>query len=100
MKRVVLPQPPQATDMQYANNQLAFNRAVSDWMGRVKGILEDADRVNNRPMGQQFVVGTFSTNTTIAGTSTGTDVANFIASLVTAMQARGFSGQTVSRSGG
>lgn len=100
MKRVVLPQPPNADDAHFKNNQLAFNRATSDWMSRVKGLLEDADRLNNRPMGQQFAVGSFTTNTTIAGTSTGTDVANFLASLVTAMQARGSVSRTASRSGG
>jgi hypothetical protein len=100
MKRVVLPQPPNANDVRYSNNQLAFNRDVSDWMSRVKGLLEDSDRVNNRPMGQQFVVGSFTTNTTISGTSTGTDVANFLSSLITAMQAKGVVSQTVSRSGG
>ncbi len=100
MKRVVLPQPPDATSSVYRNNQAAFNQAISEWMRRVKGELEDSSRLNGRPLGQQFVVGSFTTNTTISGTSTGTDVANFIASLITAMEAKGIVSQTVSRKGG
>lgn len=100
MKHVVLPTPPNPDDPAYKNNPLAFNRAQFSWMAQVKGLLEDANNVNARPMAQQFAVGTFSTNTTISGTSTGTDVANFVSSLVTAMQAKGFVSQTVSRSGG
>lgn len=100
MRQVSLPTPPNPDDMAYRNNPLAFNRAQYAWMTRVKGLVEDASKINDRPMAQQFVVGAFTTNTAIAGTSTGTDVANFISSLVTALTAKGFNSQTVSRSGG
>lgn len=100
MKPVVLPTPPNPDDQAYKNSPLAFNRAQYTWMSEVKGLLESASTVNNRPMAQQFAVGSFTTNTTISGTSTGTDVSNFISSLVTAMEAKGLVSKTVSRSGG
>lgn len=100
MRRVVIPTPPNPDDPVYKNNTDAFARAQYKWMTQVKGVLEDASSINERPMGQQFQVGAFTTNTTISGTSTGTDVANFISSLITAMEAHGLSSPTVSRSGG
>jgi len=100
MKRVVLPQPPNPDEPAYKSNPLLLARANYQWMCRAKGALEDNSRLNDRPMGQQFAVGSFTTNTTISGTSTGTDVANFIASLVTAMEAKGLVSQTVSRKAG
>lgn len=100
MKRVLLPQPPNADDQLYASNPLAFNRAMSQWARITKGILEDASRDNDGAIGQQFQVGVFTTNTTITGTATLTDVANFVASLVTALTDKGLLSPTVSRSNG
>lgn len=100
MKRVTLPQPPNSEDLVYKSNPLAFNRAMSDWARRVKGAIEDASRVNDVPLGQQFQIGSFSTNTAINGTSTLGDVANFVCSLVTALIAKGVISQTVTRTGG
>jgi phosphotransferase system IIB component len=98
--RVILPQPPNPDDPAYKSNQSALARAQYWWMSRLRAAIEDSSRLNNRPMGQKFVVGTFTTNTTISGTSTGTDVANFMSSLVKAMEAKGLVSQTVSRTGG
>jgi hypothetical protein len=67
-------------------------------MNQVKGAIEDASRVNDAPLGQQFLSTNFTTNTVITGTTTGTDIANFVASLVAAMTARGFTSPTISRS--
>lgn len=100
MRQITLPNPPNPDDWAYKSNPLAFNRAQYTWMQQVKGVIESASQVNDRSMAQQFVVGSFTTNTAISGTSTGTDVANFISSLVTAMTSKGFNSQTVSRSGG
>lgn len=100
MRREVLPQPPNPDDMAYRADALKFARAQYDWMCRVKGYLEDSSRRNDRPMGQQFVVGSFTTNTTITGTSTLGDVANFVASLTEAMISKGLVSQTVSRTNG
>lgn len=98
MRHVILPQPPNANDPAFKDSPLAFNRAASDWMRRVKGLIEDASRIDDAPLGQQFRVGSFTTNTTIAGTSTGTDVSNFLCSLLTAFIAKGQVSQTVTRS--
>jgi hypothetical protein len=67
------------------------------WMQQTKQLLDDANRLNGAPMGQAFSVGSFTTNTSISGTSTGTDVANFVSSLVTAMLAKGLASSSVSR---
>ncbi len=98
MKRVVLPQPPDAA--QYRANQYGFMVASSDWMRRVKGLIEDASRINDSPIGQQFLTADFTTNTTVTGTTTGTDLSNFVASLVQAMTERGIVSATISRSDG
>lgn len=100
MKRVVLPQPPDADESTYKNNQQAFNRAVTTWCRRVKGALEDYSRVNDRPMAQQLVVSSYSTNTALTGTSTLADVADFVCTLIDVMKAKGLSSQTASRKGG
>jgi len=90
MKQVVLMGPPNPDDGMYKNNAAGYNRAMYTWCNHVKGILEQESSVNNIPLGQNFVVGTYALNTFIASTSTGTDVTNFISSLVTAMTKRGF----------
>lgn len=98
MKRITLPSPPNADEPQYRQNQQAFNRAMTRWASQVKGLIEDASRVNDIPLGQQFLASNFSTNTLVSGTTTGTDLSNFVASLVQAMTERGFVSPTVSRS--
>ena len=95
MKRVVLPQPPNPAGMKITDWQQAAYR----WMNQVKGAVEDASRINDGPLGQQFLATNFTTNTVITGTSTGTDVSNFLASLIAAMTARGAVSPTISRSG-
>lgn len=98
MKRVILPQPPDAD--QYRNNVPGFMNAASDWMRQTKGILENASRINNIPLGQPFLATNFTTNTVVSGTTTGTDLANFVASIVQAFSDRGVVSATVSRSDG
>lgn len=100
MKRITIPQPPDASSAIYKDNQQAFNRAVTTWMFRVKGAIEDSSRVNDRPMAQQLVVSSYTTNTSLTGTSTLADVADFVCTLIDAMKAKGISSQTVTRSGG
>ena len=100
MKRVTLPQPPNADDPLYRDNAMAFMRATSDWMRRVKGMIEDASRINGTPMGQAFLATAFTTNTVATGTTTGTDLSNVVASLIAAMTASGLVSPTISRTGG
>ena len=95
-KRVILPQPPDPANM----NMGDWSRAMFRWASVTKGILEDASRVNDGPLGQRFVVGAFTTNTTVTGTTTGTDLSNFVASFVEAMTAKGLVSPTISRSTG
>ena len=97
MKRVVLPAPPDPMASQFAGSPLLWQRMAYQWMQQTKQLLDDANRVNGSPMGQAFVVGSFTTNTTISGSSTGTDVSNFVSSLVTAMQAKGLTSPSVNR---
>src|SRR6185503_2975375 len=98
--RSALPQPPNPDDISYREDARKFARAQYEWMCRVKGYLEDSARQNNRPIAQQFVVGSFTTNTTISGTDTLGDVADCLASLITAMISKGLISQTVSRTNG
>lgn len=86
MKQLTLNEPPNPSDMRYVNNVLAYNRAMFDWASRVKQKLEQASRVNDTPLGQNFVLGTFTT----LGTLTGTDAtSNVLCTLIQAMLDRG-----------
>lgn len=87
MKRVVLPQPPDAA--RYSDMK-SWASAASVWMQQAKQMLDDANRVNASPIGQQFVSTDFSTNTTVTGTTTGTDLSNVVASIVAAFTSAGY----------
>lgn len=93
MKLLTIPQPPNANDPN-------FNQAAVQWMAQVKSAIEGASRVNDTPLGQQFQVGTFTTNTSINGGSVLADVANFVSSFVTAMTSKGLVSPIASRSDG
>lgn len=95
MKQIILPQPPEAA--RYRNDVPGFMTAASDWMRKAKVHIEEASRINDSPLGQQFVVSDFTTNTTITGTMTGTDLANAFASVVQAMTERGMISPTIKR---
>lgn len=97
MRFLQLPQPPNPDDGAYTRDVHKYLRAHYQWSMRVKGLIEDAWRVNAAPVGTPFLATSFTTNTTITGTSTGTDVANFIASLVQAMTNKGLTSPTASR---
>lgn len=89
MRVVVLPMPPNPNDAQYRGNTNSYNQAVYQWMVDMKGKLEAQSRQNDPPIGQSFAVSSYTTNTSLSGTSTGTDVANFVCSLIAAMQTKG-----------
>ena len=59
-----------------------LNPAVFQWMQQVKGRLETDSKTNDAPAGQPFLATNFTTNTVVSGTTTGTDLANAVASLV------------------
>ena len=89
MKVVKLPNAPNPDDALYKNNPIAYNRAVYLWMTQTKGKIEQASVNNNTPMDQAFVLGSYVLSTSMAGTSTGTDVSNFILSICAAMMKKG-----------
>lgn len=95
MKSTPLPVPPNPDDAKYKGNSLAHARDMYRWATKTKGVVDNMMNVNNAPAGQQVAVGSFTTNTTISGTSTGTDVANFVSSLVTALTKKGILSPTV-----
>jgi len=92
MRLVTLPGPPS-----YQGDQQAFNRAVTDWMARVKGIVENASRLNDTPAQTAMYAENFTSTTTVNGTMTGTDVANALATLVDTLTRKGNLSPTVSR---
>lgn len=89
MKIVRLPVPPNPDDRQYLNNPQGWARAAFGWMNDVKGKIEAQSLQNDTPLNQNFAVSSYTTNTSLSGTSTGTDVSNFVCSIVAAMQKKG-----------
>ena len=89
MKRLALPNPPNPDDQLYRANMLAYNRAMYTWMQQTKGLLEQASRVNDVPAGQAMIAQNYSTNTVVTGTSSGTDLANAVCSLVDSLSQKG-----------
>ena len=89
LRRTILPHPPNPDDTVFAGAPMLFNRAVYDWMQQVKGRLEIDSQSNNVPAAQPFLATNFTTNTVVTGTTTGTDLANAVASLVQAFTDNG-----------
>lgn len=90
MRQIKLPNAPNPDDGQFTGNALAYHRAIYQWMNTTKGKIEQASLSNDSPIDQPFVVTTgYTLTTAISGTSTGTQVANFMCSLVTAMTKKG-----------
>lgn len=89
MKQIQLNEPPDPDDYNYKDNQIAYNKAVYRWMNDSRQRIEGASHFNDIPMDQNFVLGTYVLTTSISGTSTGTDIANFLCSLVAAFTRKG-----------
>lgn len=89
MKRIQIKDPPNPDDASYKQNPLGWQRAMFRWATETKGRIEQSSRQNDIPLSTPFVVSSFSTNTQLTGTSSGTDVANFVCSLVQSMTDRG-----------
>lgn len=111
MKRLVLPDPPNPDYAQFRDNQLAYYRAQYEWAVRLASELESNNKINAAPCGQPIraatsytlttaflgtytATGTFTatvtgTNTYYVGVATGTDVANWLSSLVSSMTSKG-----------
>lgn len=87
-----LAQPPNPTD--FGTNFLAWQKACYEWMNNIKVQIETDSTVNTQPIAP-FVVGTYTAVNTITGTDS---ISNFVATLVTAMNAAGISAPTSQRS--
>ena len=87
MRRVTISIAPDPT--QFPNNPLGFSRAVQTWMNQAKQQLEQASAVNDTPCDTPFVVGSFTSTTSVSGTMTGTDIANALCSLISALTKKG-----------
>jgi hypothetical protein len=96
MRTLNIPHPPNPVSPQFKNNPVAFNKAAHEWMTQAKGAIEQAHNSVATPCGQQLRASAFTTNTTITGTSTGTDVANFLCSLVATLTNKGILSPTIS----
>ena len=97
MRIATLPNPPDSRHPQYQSDQQKFNHAVSDWMARVKGLIEQASRLNDTPAQNPMLATDFTAMTTVSGTMTGTDVSNALATLVDTLTQKGILSPTVSR---
>ena len=85
MNRTNLPNPPDPADPQYSGSLRTWQRAVFDWMQQSNEAIETDSAVNVVPMAP-FAVASY----TAVNTMTGTDaLSNFVATLVSAMQAKG-----------
>lgn len=89
MKQVSLNEPPDPSDYNYKDDQMAYNKAVFRWMNESRQRIEAASHFNDVPMDQNFVLGSYVLTTSLAGTSTGTDITNFICSVVAAFTRKG-----------
>lgn len=85
--RTILPAPPNPNAPAYAGNPDQWQTAVFQWMSAVKSRIETDSAANVRPV-SPFVVSTY----TAVNTMTGTDaLSNFLATFITALQAKGVS---------
>lgn len=87
MKKTIIPIPPRPDA--YGGDQGAFNRAVFEWMNKVKLAVENSSKINDAPFDQNMVVSDYTTNTALTGTSTLADVADYLCTLIASMQRRG-----------
>lgn len=84
MRRFIKIDPPNPTQEKYRSNPLMWQRDMYEWGKSLSGKLEQASALNDTPLETPFVLGDFTATTTLAGTSTGTNVSNFLCTLVEA----------------
>lgn len=90
MNRTQLPAPP---DPRRYTDFTAWQRDAYDWMTRVKSRIETDSNVNTAPIGP-LVVGTYTATRTVTGTDA---ISNFVATLVSDMNAKGLSAPNIQR---
>lgn len=85
MNRTILAAPPNPDTPPYSSNPASWQTAMYQWALDVKKRVETDSAANVRPV-SPFVVSTY----TAVNTMTGTDaLSNFVATFITAMQAKG-----------
>lgn len=89
MKRIQIKEPPDPADARYRGAPLAWQRDMFKWATETKGRIEQSSRQNDVPLTTPFMVSSFTTNTALTGTSTTTDIANFVCTLVQSLIDRG-----------
>ncbi len=89
MKQIQLFEPPDPSDYNYKNDQMAYNKALFKWMTESKQRIEQASHFNDIPMDQNFILGSYTLTTSLAGTSTTADMANFLCSVIAAFTRKG-----------
>ena len=73
---------------------------LRQWAMQVKSLTENYSRLQSAPSGQQMLATNFTTNTVCTGTTTGTDLANVVASLIMTLLNKGVLSPTVTREQG
>jgi hypothetical protein len=90
VRRLILPPvPPNAT--------LADMR---QWAAHVKSLTENYARLQSAPAGQQMLATAFTTSTICTGTTTGTDLANVVSSLIATLTSKGILSPSITREQG
>lgn len=94
--RLILPEPPDPDDQQYARNSMKWQRdlfrILLDWRGKI----EQASRPT---IAGPMVVSTFTTTTNVTGTTTGTDLSNAFCTLIEQLTNASYVSPTISRGG-
>ena len=93
MNRTTLPAPPDPSSTVYANNPMAWMKAMYSWAAQVKSKVEIDSNANTTPIGP-FVVGTYTQVSTVTGTDA---LSNFVATLVTGMNGKGITSPSIQR---
>jgi len=64
-------------------------KALTEWATRTKFNIEQASSMNDSPLQQNLVLGSYTLTTAISGTSTGTSISNFLCTFINAMIQKG-----------
>jgi len=89
MSILAISDPPNPNTQVYIQNPHLYNIAMYKWACALKSQIQQQNRTLSRPTSQNFSVSGYTTSTTLTGTSTGSDVANFLCSLVSSLKTKG-----------
>lgn len=89
MRLTGLAEPPNPSDMSFANDAKSYNLAMYRWACSLKAQLQVQSRINDRAAAQSFVPSSFTTATTLTGTDTTTNVAQVLCTLIQSLINKG-----------